>query len=108
MEKQIMIGELLAETRKDHGDKQTDLAQKLNVSIATVRSWEQEKSLPPNEMLVAICRLYHVSADYLLGLSNVDPVYIQRRRLNRFSEAELEEMQLFEEYLIWKKAKAQK
>lgn len=108
MEEQIMIGELLAETRKDHGDKQVDLARKLNVSIAAVRSWEQEKSSPPHEMLVAICRLYKVSADYLLGLSNVDPVYVQRRRLNRFSEKELEEIQLFEEYLLWKKAKAQK
>ena len=49
-----------------------------------------------------------VSADYLLGLSNVDPAYVQRRRLNRFSEKELEEIQLFEEYLLWRKAKAQK
>ena len=99
-----MIGELLAETRKDHRDKQVDLARKLNVSIAAVRSWEQEKSSPPHEMLVAICRLYKVSADYLLGLSNVDPAYVQRRRLNRFSEKELEEIQLFEEYLLWRNA----
>lgn len=28
-----MIGERLAEIRKNHGDKQTDLAQKLNVVI---------------------------------------------------------------------------
>jgi len=106
MEEEIMIGELLAETRKDHGDKQIDLAQKLNVSIATVRSWEQEKSSPPHEMLVAICRLYHVSADYLLGLSNVDPVYMQRRRIKKFSEKEIEEIKLFEEFLLWKKTKA--
>ena len=103
-----MVGEILAEVRKDHGDKQVDLARKLNVSIAAVRSWEQEKSSPSHEMLVAICRLYKVSSDYLLGLSNVDPAYVQRRRLNRFSEKELEEIQLFEEYLLWRKAKAQK
>ncbi len=101
-----MIGELLAEIRKDHGDKQTDLAQKLNISVATVRSWEQEKSSPPHEMLVAICRLYNVSADYLLGLSNVDPAYMQRKRLNRFSDEELDEIKLFEEFLLWKKNKA--
>jgi len=106
MEEQIMIGELLAETRKDHGDKQTDLAKKLNVSVATVRSWEQEKSSPPHEILVVICRLYHVSADYLLGLSNVDPVYMQRRRIKRFSEQETEDIKLFEEFLLWKKNKA--
>jgi len=100
-----MIGELLSEIRKDHGDKQTDLARKLNISVATVRSWEQEKSSPPHEMLVAICQLYNVSADYLLGLSNVDPVYMQRKRIKKFSDKEIDEIKLFEEFLLWKKSK---
>ena len=76
-----MIGERLSEVRKDHGDTQSSLAKKLNVSVATVRSWEQEKSSPEHEILVTICKMYRVSSDYLLGLSNVDPSYIQRRRL---------------------------
>lgn len=76
-----MIGERLAEIRKDHGDNQDDLARKLNVSVFAIRSWEQEKSAPSHEMLVRVCRLYQVSSDYLLGLSNIDPVYEQRRRL---------------------------
>ena len=75
-----MIGERLAEIRKDHGDNQDDLARKLNVSVFAIRSWEQEKSAPSHEMLVRVCRLYQVSSDYLLGLSNIDPVYEQRRR----------------------------
>ena len=41
-----MIGERLAEIRKDHGDNQDDLARKLNVSVFAIRSWEQEKSAP--------------------------------------------------------------
>lgn len=98
-----MIGERLAEIRKDHGDKQTDLAQKLNVTVSTIRSWEQEKSSPPHEMLVCICRLYHVSSDYLLGLSDVDPAYVQRQRLESFSKRELAELKNYEEYLMWKK-----
>ena len=68
-----MIGERLAEIRKDHGDRQADLAQKLHVTLYTVRSWEQEKSALSHEMLVRICRLYQVSSDYLLGLSDYDP-----------------------------------
>lgn len=98
-----MIGERLAEIRKDHGDKQTDLAQKLNVTVSTVRSWEQEKSSPPHETLVNICRLYHVSSDYLLGLSDIDPAYVQRQRLENFTKRELTELKNFEEYLMWKK-----
>ena len=36
-----MVGERLAEIRKDHNDTQAVLAKKLNVSVTTVRSWEQ-------------------------------------------------------------------
>ena len=98
-----MIGERLAEIRKDHDDTQAILADRLNVSISSIRSWEQEKSSPPHELLVKICRLYHVSADYLLGLTSIDPAYVQRRRLESFSNLELEELQNFENYLIWKR-----
>ena len=98
-----MIGERLAEIRKDHDDTQAILADRLNVSISSIRSWEQEKSSPPHELLVKICRLYHVSADYLLGLTSIDPAYVQRRRLESFSNLELEELQNLENYLIWKR-----
>lgn len=98
-----MIGELLAEIRKDHHDTQKDLADQLHVSVATVRSWERENSSPSHEMLIAICRLYQVSSDYLLGLSRIDPAYIQQQRSACFSEEELEELRRFEEYLLWKK-----
>lgn len=98
-----MIGERLAETRKNNGDTQKDLAIKLHVSIATVRSWEQNRSDPSHEVLVKICRYYHVSADFLLGISNIDPVYEQRRRLSEFTSAELEELKSFEEFLRYKR-----
>ena len=98
-----MIGERLSEVRKDHGDKQTDLAQKLNVAVSTVRSWEQEKSSPPHEMLVCICRLYQVSADYLLGLSDVDPAYVQHRRQESLTQKELAALRDYEAYLMWRR-----
>ena len=101
-----MIGERLAEIRKDHGDNQDDLARKLNVSVFAIRSWEQEKSAPSHEMLVRVCRLYQVSSDYLLGLSNIDPVYEQRRRLEQFSPEELTDLKKYESYLLWKKPPA--
>ena len=51
-----MVGERLAEIRKDHNDTQAVLAKKLNVSVTTVRSWEQEKSSPSHDALVALHR----------------------------------------------------
>ena len=100
-----MIGEILAEVRKDHGDTQASLAQKLHVTVSAVRSWEREKSSPPHETLVSICKLYQVSADYLLGLTRVDPMYVQRRRLETFSQEELDLLRDFEEFLRWRKGR---
>lgn len=96
-----MIGELLAETRKLHGDKQADLADKLGVTVSAVRSWEQEKSSPSHETLVSICRLYNVSADYLLGLTRIE-------RPEEFTREELAQIREFEEFLLWKKLKGRK
>jgi len=97
-----VIGERLQEVRKDHGDTQEALARKMNVSKSTVQSWEQEKSSPSHEALIALCRLYGVSSDYLLGLSNVDPVYEKKQR-----EALPEDIALqlrdYQAYLVWKR-----
>lgn len=102
-----MIGERLADIRKDHGDTQAALAQYLGVSLPTVRAWEQEKSAPSHDMLVTICRYYAISSDYLLGLTDVDPAYVRRTRLERFGEEELAALRDYENYLWWKKRQIQ-
>ena len=55
-------------------------------------------------------RCWCASADFirshpitLLGLSNIDPVYEQRRRLEQFSPEELTDLKKYESYLLWKK-----
>lgn len=63
----MMIGERLQEIRKDNGDTQQDLANKLHASLYAVRCWEQGKSDPSHDTLAAICRLYDVSADLSAG-----------------------------------------
>ena len=99
-----MIGERLAEVRKDHGDTQQKLAGKLNVTKYTVSSWEQEKSEPNHETLVRICGMYGVASDYLLGLSNVDPAYV-RNRADRLSEDDLAFLKDMEDFLKWRRRK---
>lgn len=95
-----MLGKRLSEVRKNSGDKQADLANRLGVSVSTVRSWEQEKSTPNYEALVSICRFYHISSDFLLGLSDSDSAYMEKQ----FSEDELEEIKCYEAYLRWKRS----
>ena len=68
-----MFGERLAELRKLNDDTQQILADKIGFSVWAVRAWEQEKNLPPSDALLAICKLYGTSADYLLGLTDIDP-----------------------------------
>jgi len=75
------------------------------VSLFTVRAWEQGKSAPNHDILVTLCRFYQVSSDYLLGLSNVDPVYAQRRRLSQFSEKDLQSLAEYEAFLLWRQRK---
>lgn len=81
-----MIGERLKEIRNDHRDTQQMLADKLKVSKYTVQSWEQEKSAPSRDMLIELCKLYHVSADFLLGLTDEDPLFTAEHQTQLNSE----------------------
>ena len=99
-----VIGERLADIRKDHGDTQQTLADKLQVSKFTVSNWEQEKSEPDHESLIKICKLYRISSDYLLGLSDIDPVYAKTRK-ELFSKEEQALMKEFESFLRWRSQK---
>jgi len=99
-----MIGERLAEVRKDHGDRQADLAKKLNVALYTVRSWEQNKSSPSHDVLVQICLLYHVSSDYLLGLTNQDPLLEKVPEQDSFTEEELLKLLEYVKFIKWQRS----
>ena len=102
-----MIGERLAEVRKDHGDTQEKLAGRLGVTVSAVRSWEQEKSSPSHETLTAVCRLYGVSADYLLGLSDLDPAYL-RRGQSRLCAEDAQTLRDLAEFLVWRREKGRR
>ena len=63
-----MIGERLANLRKDKKLNQKDLADQLGISVYTVSSYERENSAPDDEMKVNIAKFFNISLDYLLGL----------------------------------------
>ncbi len=56
--------------RAENGLTQVQLGEKLSVSQDTVSLWETGKSVPTAEYIFAVCKLFGVSADYLLGLSD--------------------------------------
>ena len=86
-----MLGERLAELRKLNDDTQQTLADKLGISVWSIRAWEQGKSYPFSNVLLAICKLYGTSADYLLGLTDIDPSDEARKQRQRLTEEEQNE-----------------
>lgn len=66
----LTFGERLQHLRHLKGDTQKSLAKKLYVCTGSVSFYEQGITAPSISMLESICRLYSVSADYLLGLTD--------------------------------------
>ena len=99
-----MIGKRLKYVRTYFGDKQKDLAAKLNVSLSTVKSWERDNSSPYYDLLAQICRLYHVSSDYLIGLSDIDS-FVQQETQVKLTQKSRVLVHLFEEFMLYKQQK---
>ena len=99
-----MIGKRLKYVRTYFGDKQKDLAAKLNVSLSTVKSWERDNSSPNYDLLAKICRLYHVSSDYLIGLSDIDS-FVQQETQDKLTQKSRVLVHLFEEFMLYKQQK---
>ena len=95
----MLDGERLRDIRKDHGDTQESLGRKLGFATPTVSKWEQGKTDPDLETLKQICQMYEVSADYLLGLTDDDPLLARKRR-EILSDKSKEALRLFEDYLV--------
>ena len=59
----------IRELRKDAGKKQEEIGTALNFSRGMVSQYEHGRE-PDFSTLVSFARYFHVSADYLLGLSH--------------------------------------
>lgn len=66
-----MKGERLGEVRKDHGMTQKRLAEVMKVSEATVSAWERNITCPDDETKVRLARMFNISTDYLLGVTDI-------------------------------------
>lgn len=62
--------ERMRELRQDNDLKQKDVAKMLGVAQTTYSQYELDKRPMPIEYLIALCKFYNVSADYMLGLTN--------------------------------------
>lgn len=60
--------------RQKAGITQQQAADYLGVSRQTISKWEAGKSVPDGVYLKGICKLYHISADELLGIGEYENV----------------------------------
>ncbi len=58
----------IRELREDNDFTQTQIAKYLGTSQTMYARYERGANELPVRHLIALCKLYHVSADYILGL----------------------------------------
>lgn len=69
-ELKTIIGNNLAELRKEKKLTQLELAEKFNYSDKAISKWEKGDTLPDIETLHALCEYYGVTLDYLTHPGN--------------------------------------
>lgn len=67
----INFGIKLRKLRESYGLTQKALAEKIGIERATVSSYERGGLYPSIENLREICLVFGVSADYLIGLTEI-------------------------------------
>ena len=77
MERSVKIVEFglrLKTLRKQAGLTQKQLAAQLGITKSVVSFYELQSRSPSPEVLATLAQIFHVSADYLLGLDNRETI----------------------------------
>lgn len=67
----VIIMNRLRDLREDADMTQTQVGKILGLSAVAIGRYETEQRQLTPELIVKFCALYHVSADYLLGISDI-------------------------------------
>lgn len=65
----------VSDLRKEFGWTQAELANRLNISQQAISKYEKEERDPDIDVLIRIAKLFNVSSDYLLGITNTRSIY---------------------------------
>lgn len=68
----MINGDRLRDLRIEYGYTKEELAELLSIGVAQIWRYETGKTDPSSEVVARYAKLFHVSSDYLLGLTN-DP-----------------------------------
>ena len=65
-----LIGKTIKKLRKQRGSTRKELANELGVSYSTIAMYEYGEREPNIALIVKLCKFFHCSADYLIGLTS--------------------------------------
>lgn len=68
----------LRDLREDHDKTQQEIAEVLNMHRSVYRRYENGERETPAWVIVKLARYYQVSADYLLGLTDIQIPYSRK------------------------------
>lgn len=69
----MTLDKKLFRLRKKEGLSKAEVSEKLDVSRQAVSRWESGEARPSTDNFQALCKLYHVSLDYLLNENEDEP-----------------------------------
>ena len=72
----------LKEIREYEGYSLSEIAKKICVSKSSYADWEAARTIIPLKHMIALANVYHVSLDYLFGLSDDMSKIFEKRVLN--------------------------
>lgn len=67
-----MFNQRIRELRVSQNMSQVELARRLGVTKQSVSNWENDNIMPSIELLIRIARVFGVSTDYLLGMTDTE------------------------------------
>ncbi|MBQ7715359.1 MAG: helix-turn-helix domain-containing protein [Clostridia bacterium] len=62
------FGERLKSQRRENGYSQTDLSERIGVSVQSISKWENDNAMPDISQIVPLSAVLGVSTDWLLGV----------------------------------------
>ncbi len=71
------LGEKIKYLRESATLTQAELARTLGLSRSGVNAWEMGLSIPSTQYIVELAKIFHVSADYLLGIEDTSTISVK-------------------------------
>lgn len=72
-----MLGDMIRKLRELNNMTQNNLGKKLSLSASTIGMYEQNRRLPDIDTLISMCKIFSVSSDYLLEITDDSAPFLQ-------------------------------